>query len=103
MSAEVCVSVLNRVPLDEGGLVLVEADRGNIPDDDGLTLATPVSGKAFATASESLGDSLERIKPVLSEIRQKLEAVAPDQYAVEFGVKLGGETGMILAKGTAEV
>jgi hypothetical protein len=32
-----------------------------------------------------------------------LVASKPDNFEVEFGVKLGGETGIILAKGTAEV
>jgi hypothetical protein len=32
-----------------------------------------------------------------------LAASAPQRLEVEFGVKLGGETGIILTKGTAEV
>lgn len=36
-------------------------------------------------------------------IKEKLAATTPEHFTVEFGVKLGGESGIILAKGTAEV
>jgi hypothetical protein len=39
----------------------------------------------------------------LRTLKDKLVASAPEHFTVEFGVKLGGETGVILAKGTAEV
>ena len=54
-------------------------------------------------ASRSLAASLEHLEPVLRTVRDKLVASAPEHFSVEFGVKLGGETGIILAKGTAEV
>ena len=43
------------------------------------------------------------LEPVLRTVKDKLVAAAPEHFTVEFGVKLGGETGIILAKGTAEV
>jgi hypothetical protein len=94
------MTVLIEVPLDEGGTLLVEADRADIP---GVTLAAPDPGKAVAIASRSLASSLDQIEPVVRALRSKLENAAPDNLAVEFGIKLGGETGVILAKGTAEV
>lgn len=97
------MSVLVKVPVDGGGVVVVEADRADFASDEGLTLAAPEPGKAIATASVTLNESLERIKPVLNAIKDKLEAAAPDRFTVEFGIKLGGETGVIVAKGTAEV
>lgn len=97
------MSALVNVPLEGGGFVVVEVDRADLPPDEGLTLATPEPGKALATASKTLSESLERIEPVLNAVKDKLEAAAPDHFAVEFGIKLGGETGVILAKGTAEV
>lgn len=60
-------------------------------------------GRAAATATRSLAASLEHLEPVLRTVREKLAASAPEHFTVEFGVKLGGETGIILAKGTAEV
>lgn len=95
--------MLMQVPLDDEGsaVVLVEADRGDIPG--GLMLASPDPGQAAAKAGQSLSASLEQLEPVLRTVKDKLAACAPEHFSVEFGVKLGGETGIILAKGTAEV
>lgn len=95
--------MLLQVPLESGGMLLVEADRADIPGREGLTLASPKPGEAVAKAAHTLSASLEQLEPVLRTIREKLQAASPDEFAVEFGVKLGGETGLILAKGTAEV
>jgi hypothetical protein len=98
------VAVLMQVPLDDvdgASSVLVETDSGDIPG--GLVLASPEPGKAAATATRSLAASLEHLEPVLRTVREKLAASAPEHFTVEFGVKLGGESGVILAKGTAEV
>ena len=80
--------------------MLVEADRADV---SGLTLAAPEPGQAVAKASESMARSLERLEPLLRTVKDKLVTAAPEHFTVEFGVKLGGETGIILAKGTAEV
>ena len=40
---------------------------------------------------------------MVQTIKDKLIESAPEHFVVEFGVKLGGEAGIILAKGTAEV
>jgi hypothetical protein len=98
------VTVLVQVPLGDSeseGVVLVEADRDDIPG--GLTLASPQPGQAAARAAYSLSASLEQLQPVLRTVKDKLTAAAPEHFTVEFGVKLGGETGVIVAKGTAEV
>jgi hypothetical protein len=81
------VSVLVQVPVDTqgGAVVVVESDREDIPG--GLTLASPEPGQAAARAARSLSASLEQLEPVLRTLKEKL----------------GGETGVILAKGTAEV
>jgi hypothetical protein len=98
------VTVLMQVPIEgiEGGaVVLVESDQAEIPG--GLTLASPEPGQAAARAAQSLSASLEQLEPMLRTVRDKLVGAAPKNFTVEFGVKLGGETGIILAKGTAEV
>jgi hypothetical protein len=92
------------VPLDDAegaAVVLVEADRSEIPG--GLTLASPDPGQAAARAARSLSASLEQLEPVLKTVKDKLVASAPEHFTVEFGLKLGGEAGIIWAKGTAEV
>ena len=94
-------AVLLQVPLEAGGAVLVEAEAADIPG--GLVLASPDAGKAAALATATLEQSLERLEPVLSALVDRLSRVAPQEFTVEFGVKLGGEMGIILAKGTSEV
>ncbi|HZD14712.1 MAG TPA: CU044_2847 family protein [Pseudonocardiaceae bacterium] len=95
------MTVLVEVPVDDGSVLVVEADRADIPG--GLTLASPEPGAVAARAVRSLSDSLGRLEPLLRAVKEQLVASNPDRFAVEFGVKLGGETGIILAKGTAEV
>lgn len=96
------VTVLIRVPVDDAGdgaSVLVEVDTGDVPG--GLVPASPT--ERGQVAARSLASSLEQLEPMLRTVREKLAASAPEHFTVEFGVKLGGETGIILAKGTAEV
>lgn len=94
------MAVLLEVPLADGqGSLMVEVDRADVPGE--LILASP--GEAAAKAGRSLAESLERLEPVLRTVKDKLAASAPEAFEVKFGVKLGGETGIILAKGTTEV
>ncbi len=96
--------VLMEFPLtnaDSSSTIVVETERGEIPD--GLILASPHPGEVAARAARSVTESLEQLEPLLRTLKQKLSAAGPDDVTVEFGIKLGGETGLILAKGTAEV
>ena len=98
------MTVLLQLPLDDGpdgASVLVEADPSEIAG--GLTLASSEPGKAVAKATESLSQSLERLEPLLKSVKDTLAAASPDHCSVEFGLKFGGETGIVIAKGTAEV
>jgi hypothetical protein len=98
------MAVLMKVPLDDAegaASVLVETDSQDIPG--GLVLAAPDPGRAAVTAAQSLSASLEHLKPVLHTVKENLAGSAPNHFTVEFGIKLGGESGIILAKGTAEV
>ena len=96
------MAILLEVPLEDtdGAHLLVEADRGDLSE---LQLSTPEPGKVVAKATESLSESLKRLEPMLRTVKETLTAAAPEKFAVEFGIKFGGETGVILAKGTAEV
>lgn len=94
--------VLLEVPLGDGDqLLLVEADVRDIAG--GVVLAAPNPGEAAAKAAETLAQSLKRLEPLLRTVKERLVASGPETFEVEFGIKLGGETGIILAKGTAEV
>ena len=94
---------LVEVVVDGDVSVLVEIDPSNIPKRDGLTLASAEPGAAIAKLSTSLAEALSRLEPVLTTLKEKLKTASPDHFTVEFGVTIGGETGIILAKGTAEV
>ena len=69
---------------------------------DDLVLASE-PGKVIARAQVTLEEALEKLKPSLQKVVHLLKELSPDQTVVEFGLKVGGETGVIIAKGTAEV
>ena len=93
---------LTRVPLKSGEYIVAEVDRLDIPDSD-VVLAAPEPGKAMAQMPSTLETGLRAIRPAVAELARALKASGPDSLSIEFGVKIGGETGVILAKGTAEV
>jgi Trypsin-co-occurring domain 1 len=51
----------------------------------------------------TLKEALAKLKPALREIVHLLHDLAPEETTIGFGLKIGGETGVIIAKGTAEV
>ena len=92
---------LVRVPLDTGEVLVAEVERADIVTDD-VVLASPTPGKAMTQLSTTLEAGLQSLAPALSRVVSFLKEAAPDTVSVEFGMKLGGETGIILAKGTVE-
>jgi hypothetical protein len=97
------VGFLLGLPVEAGGgdVLVVEVDRGEVSGD--LVLAAPEPGEVAARAQVTLEEALARLKPSLQKVAGLLRELSPDQTVVEFGLKVGGETGMIIAKGTAEV
>ena len=97
------MSFLLDVPVEAGSgdVLVVEVDRGDVPGD--LVLASPGMGEVAARAQISLEESIARLKPSLHKVVSLLRELSPDQTEMEFGLKVGGETGLIIAKGTAEV
>lgn len=91
------------LPVEAGSedVVVVEVDRSEVSD--GLVLASPEPGEVAARAQVTLEEALARLKPSLQKVTGLLKELSPDQTVVEFGLKVGGETGIIIAKGTAEV
>lgn len=90
------------VPMNNGGRLLAEADKTDLPDD--LQLASPSRTDGVVTrAKETLEHSLDQLKPALTALSDRLKAVGPDEFDVEFGLKLAAETGVVVAKGTSEV
>lgn len=86
---------------DGEDVLVVEVDPGEVSGD--LVLASPAPGEVVARAQVTLEQALGKLKPSLEKVVGLLKELSPDQTVVEFGLKFGGETGVIIAKGTAEV
>ena len=91
------------VPLDalSNDVVVFEVDRAEVPRD--LVLASPQPDELAERAKITLEESLGKLKPSLYKVVHMLRELSPDSTEIEFGLKIGGETGVIIAKGTAEV
>jgi hypothetical protein len=89
------------VPIDNGGQLLVQASEEDLPA--GLELAALRPGAIVARLGQSLDSALDQLKPAVQTVRRHLVAMAPDEVEVEFGIVLGAETGVVVAKGTSDV
>lgn len=89
------------VPLADGHSMVVEIDRGEVPGE--LVLAAPKPYEVAARAAETLEQTLGKVKPMLHSFSEWARSAGPDECSVEFGLKLGGEMGVIVAKGTGAV
>lgn len=91
------MSQLVEFPLAGGGTVRVEVE------EEGIARAGR-AGEVVATAQQTLQKALDPIRPIAESVLEKLHGLAetPDRISVEFGVKLSAETGVIVARGTAE-
>ena len=95
------MSYLIEVPVDGGGRLLVQASDDDLPGH--LELAALRPGEVVTRAAESLESALDQVRPAMQAIVSRLTALSPDEVAVEFGMLLSAETGVVIAKGTAEV
>jgi len=70
----------------------------------GIELVSDDTGRAVARLGRTLEASLEPIQAFVSTTINQFRCAThvPDEMRVEFSLKLGGETGFILAKGTGE-
>jgi len=89
------------VPVEGGGRLLVEVSAAELPGD--LELAGARPGEVVARARQTLEQALDQIKPALRAVLDRLVAMSPDEVSVEFGLTLGAETGVVVAKGTSEM
>ncbi|MFE1578870.1 CU044_2847 family protein [Streptomyces fradiae] len=60
-------------------------------------------GSVAARARVSLQDALDELGPALGKVFDTLRRLGPEEAAVDFGLKVGGEGGIVVARGTAEV
>ena len=68
-----------------------------------MTWCRPLSLGSDCQSAGNPEEALAKLKPSLRKVVDLLKELSPDQTVVEFGLKLGGETGVIIAKGTVEV
>ncbi len=92
---------LIEVPVEGGGRLVVQVSAAELPGD--LELAGAHPGEVVARARQSLEQALDQIKPALRAVLNRLVAMSPDEISVEFGLTLGAETGVVVAKGTSEM
>ncbi len=92
---------LIEVPVEGGGRLMVQVSAAELPGD--LELAGARPGEVVARARQSLEQALDQIKPALRAVLNRLVAMSPDEISVEFGLTLGAETGVVVAKGTSEM
>jgi hypothetical protein len=86
-------------PLDDGSTLRLAAADVDLP-------AGPVPasrGEQLLKAGETLERAFARVIPALTVVASRLRELSPDQLSVEFGLTLTAESGVIVAKGGAEV
>lgn len=94
------MAYLVEMPVENGGRLLLQAT-GDVPA--GLELASSPANGMIAKAGQSLGQAFDQIAPAIQLIHSRIAAMAPAEAVVEFGLVLGAETGIVVAKGTSEV
>jgi NTP-dependent ternary system trypsin peptidase co-occuring protein len=92
---------LMEMPLDDGeNRLVVEVDSREMPQEL-VPAARP--GEIVERARTTLESALKEIQPGIRAVANWAHANAPDEFTVEFGLKLGGQAGVVVARGTAEV
>jgi len=91
---------LVKYPLENGQFILVEIDE---PDEAGTVRVGRVGDK-IEEAKETLEQALGNLEPVAKAVINKIRGLvdAPDEISVEFGLKLAGNAGVILASASVE-
>ncbi|MEU9339190.1 CU044_2847 family protein [Streptomyces sp. NPDC048290] len=86
----------------DGTVVWAEVD--DAPDRDPYEpIARPRPDRAADTA-ETLRQAVDRVRPAAQDVLDSLRAMpqSPDRVAMEFGVKLSAEAGVVLARAASE-
>ena len=85
---------------DSDDVLVFEVDRSEVGDD--LVLASDDPARVADRARVTLEEALAKLRPSLRKVLALLREMSPDEAEMQFGLKIGGETGIIIAKGTAE-
>ena len=88
-------------PLEDGSTILVEVDE---PEGPGGAVQVRRDSKTVEKAKQTFEAALDKIKPTANAVISKLRNLydAPDEVTVEFGLKLSGEAGVVLASAGVE-
>jgi hypothetical protein len=100
VEGDVVVRYLVAVPIEGADPFVMEID-GNV---DGGVVRSARPGEVVATVTQSFDAALERLRPMIQAILAKVRDTAegPEQIAVEFGLKMSMEAGLIVAHATSE-
>jgi len=91
------VSEVVRLGLDDGLSVLVEVDEDSV----GIERVSRGQG-GVVEAGRRLTEALGSVRDAARASMEVLQTLSPDQLELEFGVKLAGEAGAMIAKTAAE-
>ncbi|MCQ0025433.1 hypothetical protein M4914_22515 [Streptomyces somaliensis DSM 40738] len=84
---------------DGDGTAVFEVDDGLVPVGPEGFPGESVAGRARV----SLQEALDELGPALAHVFGALRRLGPQEVVVDFGLKVGGEGGIVVAKGTTEV
>jgi hypothetical protein len=84
--------------IEEGKSAVIE-----IEDTKGLVPAAAPGG-VIAKSKQSFDQALDTIGPIAGKLLNRLKEIpkTPDQINLEFGLKLGFQTGVVIASGNGE-
>jgi hypothetical protein len=95
--------MLIKVPVGDGtdAVIEMEADYSDLGQSVQLVSDDPDSP---GLAAFSLAGSIRRVLPAINAVLGGLSAtdLTPDEVSIELGLKVGGETGLVFAKGKTE-
>ena len=84
------------VPLDNGGVIVVEMDY----TEAGVVKAGR-PGQIVGKAAQTLEAALDSVTPAAQSILAKLRPARPHEITVEFGLTLTAEAGAVITKATS--
>lgn len=96
-----------KLPVGDGtdDVIEVEASRFEVEglQESGVVLAAS-DGDRFEARAFSLASAVDHVLPALRTVVGRLRGGvhAPDEVTLQIGLQIGGETGFVFAKGTAE-
>jgi hypothetical protein len=100
-------SIVLKVPVTDDGVRFVEIETdlpGPAPDDGVAFMSRSGDPDRTVRGGPSLVSSMDNALGAVSAMLTRLRAAdqAPDEAQMSFGLKVGGETGLIFAKGSTE-